>query len=56
MPPDEESRLLCCVQCGQLFPGSRTQDGDLIPNGTVSGGRCHECGGEEFEQVTLSSE
>jgi hypothetical protein len=55
MPQGEESLLLCCVQCGELYAGSPTDDGTLIPDGAASGGRCHECGNDEFEQVTLAS-
>jgi predicted nucleic acid-binding Zn-ribbon protein len=54
MPQGEESLLLRCVQCGELYAGSVTNDGDLIPDGAASGGRCHECGGDAFEQVTLA--
>jgi predicted nucleic acid-binding Zn-ribbon protein len=54
MPKSEESLLLRCVQCGELYAGSVIDDGTLIPDGAASGGRCHECGGDEFEQVTIS--
>jgi hypothetical protein len=53
MPTGETSLLLRCVQCGELYVGSPTNDGDLIPDGAASGGRCHECGGDEFESVTV---
>jgi hypothetical protein len=53
MPKGEESLLLCCVQCEELYAGLVTNDGDLIPDGAAGGGRCHECGNDEFEQVTL---
>jgi hypothetical protein len=55
MPQGEESLLLRCVQCGELYAGSPTDDGDFIPDGAASGGRCHACGGDEFERVTLAS-
>jgi hypothetical protein len=51
----EGSLLLRCVQCGELCTGSPTADGTLIPDSAASGGRCHECGGDEFGQVTLAS-
>jgi hypothetical protein len=54
MPKGEESLLLCCVQCGKLYAGSATNDGTLLPDGTASGGRCHECGGDDFERVRLA--
>jgi hypothetical protein len=53
MPTGEKSLLLRCVQCGELYVGSPTNDGDLIPDGAASGGRCHECGSDEFESVTV---
>jgi hypothetical protein len=55
MPTGETSLLLHCVQCGELYAGSPTNDGTLLPDGAASGGRCHECGGDEFERITLSS-
>ncbi|UOO96733.1 hypothetical protein MUK72_14385 (plasmid) [Halococcus dombrowskii] len=54
MAPGEKRLLLRCVQCGELYVGSPTNDGDLVPDSTASGGRCHECGGDEFEHVTLT--
>jgi hypothetical protein len=51
MPTGEKSWLMRCVQCGELYPGSPTSDGTLIPDGAASGGRCHECGSDEFEQM-----
>jgi DNA-directed RNA polymerase subunit RPC12/RpoP len=53
MPTGKKSLLLRCVQCGELYAGSPTNNGDLIPDGAASGGRCHHCGHDEFEQVTL---
>jgi hypothetical protein len=55
MPTGEKSLLLHCVQCGELYAGSPTTDGDLIPDGAAGGGRCHECGNDEFDRITLSS-
>lgn len=55
MPTGETSLLLRCVECGELYPGSPNNDGSLIPDGAASGGRCHECGDDEFEPVTLAS-
>ena len=54
MARKEESRLLRCLQCGELWPGSATTDGTLIPTGAARGGRCHECDGDEFEQVMFT--
>jgi hypothetical protein len=54
MPQCEESLLLRCVQCEELYAGSPTNDGDLLPDGAASGGWCHGCGGDEFERVTLT--
>jgi predicted nucleic acid-binding Zn-ribbon protein len=54
MPKAEESRLLRCIQCGELYAGSATNEGTLLPDGAASGGRCHECGGDAFEQVMLT--
>jgi hypothetical protein len=56
MPTGETSLLMRCVQCSELYPGSPTNDGELVPDGAASGGRCHQYGGDEFEQVTLPSE
>jgi hypothetical protein len=50
-----EKRVLRCTQCGDVYPGAATNDGDCIPVGSASGGRCHECGNDEFEEVTLVS-
>jgi predicted nucleic acid-binding Zn-ribbon protein len=55
MPTGDETLLMRCVQCGELYPGSPTNDGELIPDGSAAGGQCHQCGGDEFEQVTLGS-
>jgi hypothetical protein len=55
MPTGEVSLLMRCMQCGELYVGSPTNDGELIPDGAASGGRCHQCGGGEFEQVMLAS-
>ena len=57
MPTGDESLIMCCVECGELYVGSPTNDGDLIPDGAASGGRCHECDGDgdEFESVTVAS-
>jgi hypothetical protein len=55
MPTGENGLLMRCVWCGELYVGSPTSDGDLVPDGAASGGRCHECGGDEFEQVTVGS-
>lgn len=54
MPKAEESRLLRCSQCGELYAGSATNDGTLLPDGAANGGRCHECGGDTFEEVTIT--
>jgi hypothetical protein len=54
MPPGEMSLLLWCVQCGELDAGTPTTDADLIPAGTAGSGRCHECGNDTFEQVTVT--
>jgi hypothetical protein len=54
MPTGEPGLVLRCVECGKLYVGSPTNDGDLVPDGVASGGRCHECGGDEFEQITVS--
>jgi predicted nucleic acid-binding Zn-ribbon protein len=48
-----KKRFLRCTQCGDVYLGAATNDGDYIPVGSASGGRCHECGGDEFERVTL---
>ena len=50
---ESEKRILRCTQCGGVYPGAATNEDDCIPIGSASGGRCHECGGDEFEQVTL---
>jgi hypothetical protein len=55
MPTGEKSLLLRCIQCGELYVGSPTNDGELVPDGAASGGRCHECDGDEFESVTVAS-
>jgi hypothetical protein len=55
MPTGENSLLMRCVQCGELYSGSPTDDGELIPDGAASGGRCHYCDGEEFEEMTVGS-
>jgi hypothetical protein len=55
MPKGDESLLLRCVECSELYAGSLTNDGDLVPDGAASGSRCHKCGNDEFEQITLPS-
>jgi hypothetical protein len=55
MPTGDESLLMRCVQCGELYAGSPTNEGELIPDGSAAGGRCHECDGDEFESVTVAS-
>jgi|GEM_PF-1259552 len=55
MPTGDDSQVMRCVQCGELYPGSSTNDGHLVPDGAAAGGRCHECDGDEFERVTFSS-
>jgi hypothetical protein len=52
---ENEKRVLRCSQCGDVYPGAVTNDGDLIPVGAASGGRCHECGSDEFERMMVSS-
>lgn len=54
MPTGEPGLILRCVECGELYVGSPTNGGDLIPDSAAAGGRCHECGGEGFEQITLA--
>lgn len=39
-----------CTNCGEIMTGTLTEDGDLIPIGVESGGKC---GGAEFEVVTM---
>lgn len=55
MPTGEKGLLMRCMQCGELYAGSPTNDGKLVPDGAASGGRCHECGGGEFEEMTATS-
>lgn len=38
MPKREESLLLQCTQCSELYAGSSTNDDELIPDGAASGG------------------
>jgi hypothetical protein len=53
---DENGKeMLRCSQCGDLYPGAATNDGELIPVGSASGGKCHHCGSVEFEQVRFTS-
>jgi DNA gyrase inhibitor GyrI len=47
-----ESQILRCVACGHVSPALDHAE-ELIPASGVSGGRCAECGGGEFEQVVL---
>jgi predicted nucleic acid-binding Zn-ribbon protein len=54
MPKAEESRLLRCTKCGELYAGSATNDATLLLDGAASGGGCHECGGDTFEEVTIT--
>jgi hypothetical protein len=52
---DENGKaVLRCTQCGDVYPGAATNDGEFIPVGSAGGSRCHECGNGEFEQVTLT--
>ena len=44
----------CVATSGELYAGSATNDGTLLPDGTASGGRCHEWGGDVFEEVTFA--
>jgi hypothetical protein len=55
MPTGEKGLLMRCIQCGELYAGSPTNAGELVPDGAASGGRCHECGGGEFEEMTATS-
>jgi hypothetical protein len=55
MPKCEESRLLHCIQFGELYAGSAVNDGTPIPGGAASGGRCHECG-DRLQYETKSEE
>jgi rRNA maturation endonuclease Nob1 len=50
---DSGSQMLRCVACSQLFPA---RNDELIPAAANGGGRCSECGGDEFEQVVLNSD
>lgn len=34
----EPGLILRCVECGELYVGSPTNDGDLVPDGAASGG------------------
>lgn len=54
MSTGEESRVLRCIGCGDLYPAKPTNDGTLVPVGSAGGGQCHHCGSDEFEQVTLT--
>ena len=56
MPTGEENVFIRCVQCDELYPGSPTNDGELILDGPAAGRQCHQCGGDEFKQVTFASE
>jgi predicted nucleic acid-binding Zn-ribbon protein len=55
MPSGEKGLLMRCIHCGELYPGSPTSAGELVPDGAAAGGRCHECGGNEFEEMTATS-
>lgn len=50
-----EKRMLQCVQCGAYYPGSVATDGGFVPAGSASGGKCHSCGNDVFEQVMFAS-
>jgi predicted nucleic acid-binding Zn-ribbon protein len=54
MPTGEKGLLMRCVQCGELYPGSLTNDDELMPDGPAAGGKCHQCGSDEFEHVTFT--
>ncbi|HET7323720.1 MAG TPA: hypothetical protein VFJ06_05255 [Halococcus sp.] len=56
MPLEEEnnSRLLRCIQCGTFYPARSPKMGKLVPSGGSAGGRCKNCGSDEFERVTLA--
>jgi hypothetical protein len=47
----EPDRILRCVECGTYLVGLSTDTDELVP----AGGRCSECGGDEFEQVVFDS-
>jgi hypothetical protein len=56
MPSGEKGLLMRCMQCGELYAGSPTNDGKLVPDGAAAGGQCHECGGDEFEEMIASGD
>lgn len=48
-----DTRLLHCSECDNLQPARRNDDGDLVPIGGASGGRCPQCGESGFDPVVL---
>jgi hypothetical protein len=50
-----ESRLVQCAGCDSLYPASKTDNDELVPDGIKSSGNCPHCGGTEFAQVILQT-
>jgi hypothetical protein len=50
---EAESRLLRCVECGDVCAARAEDDGTLVPLLGTPGGRCPACNGAVFEQVVL---
>ena len=49
---DPDSLMLRCGECSQFVPARDDVDG-LVPASGASGGRCPDCGANEFEQVVI---
>ena len=50
-----DSLMLRCAECSQFVPARDGVDG-LVPASGAGGGRCPDCGANEFEQVVIDSE